>query len=29
MSLGDLAHDKVMASMRRFAEVVIPRFRND
>jgi alkanesulfonate monooxygenase SsuD/methylene tetrahydromethanopterin reductase-like flavin-dependent oxidoreductase (luciferase family) len=29
MVLGDLAHDKVMASMRRFAEGVMPRFPGD
>jgi alkanesulfonate monooxygenase SsuD/methylene tetrahydromethanopterin reductase-like flavin-dependent oxidoreductase (luciferase family) len=29
MVLGDLAHDKVMASMRRFADAVMPRFPDD
>jgi alkanesulfonate monooxygenase SsuD/methylene tetrahydromethanopterin reductase-like flavin-dependent oxidoreductase (luciferase family) len=29
MSFGYVAHEKLMASMRRFAERVMPRFRND
>ena len=29
MSFGYLAHEKIMASMRRFAEEVMPRFRRD